>query len=209
MTGANPGQGVVAVLLVTALLACDARSPMPRLATFDPDPDVVRIETDRDVELGLRATPRILVAIVTRKGGTTDTVAITSVNAEDTAIVRVVNHALVPRRVGRSDLMLVVSGYPITARVQVTDQVADEPIALSPGEVRAWQLVPGWYEIAVRRADTTLASPLELAAPLTCVPMSRDPDAISCLVRDSTRLVLKHTGRGGRARAHVAIRQVQ
>jgi hypothetical protein len=91
----------------------------------------------------------------------------------------------------------------------VTERIADQEISLAAGEVRAWELVPGWYDIAVHRADTTATSPLQLAAPLTCAPDSRDADAISCRVRDTTRIVLKHAGRGGRASAHISIVKVK
>jgi hypothetical protein len=136
-------------------------------------------------------------------------VRITAATAEDTAVVRVLDDALVPTGVGYTKVFFEVSGHPITARVVVTDRIADQEISLAAGEVRAWELAPGWYDIAVHRADTTSTSPLQLAAPLTCAPDSRDADAISCRVRDTTRIVLKHSGRGGRASAHISIVKVK
>lgn len=194
--------------VVAVLSACDD-SPPPRLAKFEKDPDVTRIETDQEFALTLRAAPRPLRAVITRKNGTMDTVPIPTARSEDTSVVRVIDDAIVPHGVGHTKLVFVVSGHLITARVQVTHPVADDSVALAPGEVRAWELAPGWYDIAVHRADTTGVSPLELAAPLTCTPDARDADAISCRVRQPTRIVLKHSGRGGRARAHISIVQVQ
>lgn len=200
---------VAAIALgVTVLSACDSK-PLPQLAKFTPDPDVVRIETDQDLDLLLHSAPRPLTAIVTRKEGGVDTVRITAATPEDTAVVRVVDDALVPTGVGHTKVFLEVSGHPITARVVVTDRIADQEISLAAGEVRAWELAPGWYDIAVHRADTTATSPLQLAAPLTCAPDSRDADAISCRVRDTTRIVLKHSGRGGRASAQLSIVRVK
>lgn len=178
------------------------------LATSTPDPDVVRIETERDLYLSLRDAPRVLTASVTRRNGVTDTVRIGSVATTDTAIVRVMDSAIVPLRVGRAELQLVVAGRPIAARAYVTNTVTDETIELSAGEVRDWELIPGWYEIEVQRGDSAVSSPLELAAPLTCAPHSLKAEAISCRVRDTTRIVLKHSGRGTRASAHVSIVQV-
>jgi len=202
---------VVASLVVgvVAMTACDDSKPMPPVAKFTPDPNVVRIETEQDFDLLLQSVPRPLTAIVTRQAGEVDTVRITVATPEDTSVVRVVDNALVPTGVGYTKLFLEVSGRPITARVTVTDRIADEEIALSSGEVRAWELAPGWYNIAVHRADTSATSPLQLAAPLTCAPDSRDADAISCRVQEATRIVLKHSGRGGRATAHISIVQVQ
>lgn len=201
---------VMILLSSSAVLgACDAEKPAPRLATSERDPDVTRIETDQEFALTLSSAPRPLSAIVTRKNGTVDTVRIPSARSEDTSVVRVIDDAIVPNGVGHTKLVFVVAGHDITANVQVTHPVADDSIALAPGEVRAWELAPGWYDIAVHRADTTGVSPLELAAPLTCAPDSRDPDAISCRVAQPTRIVLKHSGRGGRARAHVSIVQVK
>jgi hypothetical protein len=197
----------LAVLAVPVVLACES-APPPEPATFTPDPDVVRIATDHDLYLSLRDAPRALTASVTRRDGVTDTVRISSIATADTAIVRVMDSALVPLRVGRAELQLVVAGRPIVARAYVRNAVADETIALSPGEVRAWELIPGWYEIEVQREDSTVNSSLELAAPLTCAPHSLKAEAISCRVRDTTRIVLKHSGRGARSSARVSIVQV-
>lgn len=197
------------LLLVGAVLsACDASKP-PHVAKFEKDPDVTRIETDQEFALTLSTAPRPLVAMVTHKNGTQDTVRILGARSEDTSVVRVIDDALVASGVGNTKLVFVVAGHPITASVQVTHPVADDSVTLASGEVRAWELAPGWYDIAIHRADTAGVSPLELAAPLTCAPDSRDPDAISCRVPQPTRIVLKHSGRGGRARAHVSIVQVK
>ena len=80
-------------------------------------------------------------------------------------------------------------------RANVTERVANDTLSLGPGEVRAWNLAPGNYQITVH-APPPAGEPqvIDLAAELVCAPDGFDHDTIHCLVREPTRLVLKHNG---------------
>lgn len=89
----------------------------------------------------------------------------------------------------------------------VAERVANDTLWLGPGDVRAWNLGPGDYQITVH-APPPPGEPqvIDLAAELVCAPDHRDHDTIHCRVREPTRLVLKHSGvRSATPRRQVAV----
>lgn len=92
-----------------------------------------------------------------------------------------------------------------------TDTIFTDTLTLDVGQVRAWNLAAGRYQLSVNpEMPTEASSALELGAEgVRCAPDRLDRAMIHCLLREPTRLVLKHNGvRPGAERAHVTIVQV-
>ena len=88
------------------------------------------------------------------------------------------------------------------------ERVARDSVWLGAGEVRAWELRPGWHRITVENSVRPgEARALQLAADLICVPDRTEPaETIACRVAQPTRVLLRHTGtRDARAMAVVTI----
>jgi hypothetical protein len=93
----------------------------------------------------------------------------------------------------------------------VEDTTFADTLTLDVGQVRAWNLAAGRYRFAVSpETRTDSSSALELGAEgVRCAPDRLDKSTIHCLLREPTRLVLKHTGvRSGAEHVHVTIVRV-
>jgi len=100
---------------------------------------------------------------------------------------------------------------PLRATAMPSDTIFADTLTLDLGQVRAWNLAAGRYQLSVTPETRTDApSALELSAEgVRCAPDRLDKAMIHCLLREPTRLLLKHNGvRAGAERAHVTIVQV-
>lgn len=199
-------RAALVALALGAVLGCEAA---PRaVPPMDEGAAPARlVMTTRFVELTVGDTPVAVPLYTSDSSGALTFVTAPKLTSTDTSVVRVVDNRLVGAGVGRARVLVAHAGEVASLTVAAERRVADDSLRLAAGQVRAWMLVPGWYEIQVV-ADTSAGSPLELAAPLTCVPTRGGTDRITCHVRDSTRILMKHSGRGGPAAARVRIRQV-
>lgn len=210
MTPAEPRRrrvrAALGALLLGAALGCEVPPrAVPPVEDGASTPRLVM--SSRYVELNAGDAPAAVPLYQRDSTGALTFVSAPELTSTDTSVVRVVQHRLMGAGVGRARVRVAHAGDVAMLMVAVERRVADDSLRLSAGQVHAWMLVPGWYEIQVI-TDTTAGSPLELAAPLTCVPTRGDTDRITCRVRDSTRILMKHSGRGGPAAARVRIRQV-
>jgi hypothetical protein len=92
-----------------------------------------------------------------------------------------------------------------------SDTIFADTLTLDVGQVRAWNLAAGRYQLSVNpQPRTDVPSALELGAEgVRCAPDRLNKAMIHCLLREPTRLLLKHNGvRTGTERAHVTIVQV-
>lgn len=138
-------------------------------------------------------------AVVQRNNLRVDTIAVVAVSVEDTSVARVVGGAVQAREVGLTTVRFdAAPGQRLRGTVSVSERVFSDSVWLSRGQVRAWELRPGWYHITVdAKAAPSEPQPLELAADLICVPDRRGPsETIVCRVRQNTRILLRHTGVG-------------
>jgi hypothetical protein len=100
---------------------------------------------------------------------------------------------------------------PLRATPMPSDTIFADTLTLDVGQVRAWNLAAGRYQLSVTPETRTDApSALELGAEgVRCAPDRLDKAMIHCLLREPTRLLLKHNGvRADAERAHVTIVQV-
>lgn len=192
-------------------VACDAPSPSRAAAAATParvPTDVRRVSLQSFVTLTIGEPATYVEAYVERMSGRVDTVAAREITVTDTSVVRVVDGGLVAGQVGQSVLRFDVEGVRVRGVAVVRERVARDSVWLSPGEVRAWELRPGWHRLTVENAlRPGEARSLELAADLICVPDRSEPaETIACRVTRPTRVLLRHTGvRPGRAMAVVTI----
>lgn len=109
-----------------------------------------------------------------------------SVAVADSTVVRLVGDSLVPLRAGRTSIAADVGGKRLWIHVSVTEVIADETLALTPGEFRSWTLERGLYEIWVRGLDVTFSrAATELQGEGTrCIRASRDEHSINCRVTE-------------------------
>lgn len=208
---------VVNLLVLGAPLAfaaaCDsAPQKTSRSVPFDdPAPatsDVRRVSLQSFVDLTIGEPATYFEAYVERRSGRADTVPARDIISADTNVARVVDGGLVGIAVGQSRLRYDVEGFPVRGNATVRERVARDSVWLGPGEVRAWELRPGWHRITVENAARPgEARLLELAADLICVPDRSEPaETIACRVTQPTRVLLRHTGtRNARSMAVVTI----
>lgn len=107
----------------------------------------------------------------------------------------------------RGDAAAVASAPSASVVAEEEERIFSDTVRLLPGQVRAWDLRPGWHRITVA-TDTRPGEPqrLELAADLRCVPDARGPrETIVCRVRQNTRMLIRHTGVGDRTDAASAV----
>jgi len=170
------------------------------------------LEFDRWATLELRDEPFPLNARLTHSDGRVDSSVAVALESRDTSVVRVENGSFIPRGVGRTTVGVRAGDLSGLVYVTVFARIAGETLVLNPGEVRAWELGPGTYEISIQDVpEDGRPSPLELVADIKCATDVRRPFTISCVVRQPTRFVLRHTGvrpTPGGARAIFAIVQV-
>lgn len=196
---------------VALAAACDSAAPAKTAAAETGarvTNDVRRVSLQSFAELTVGEPAMYFEAYVERMSGRVDTVAAREVVASDTNVVRVVDGGLVGIAVGQSRLRFDVEGVPVRGNAVVRERVARDSVWLGPGEVRAWELRPGWHRITVENAVRPgEARALELAADLICVPDRSEPaETIACRVTQPTRVLLRHTGtRNARAMAVVTI----
>jgi hypothetical protein len=166
---------------------------------------------ERSVEFDVHDPPVQFHVIVRRNNGRVDTLAMPVSRVRDTSVARVVDGRVQPVDAGRTTAEIDLNyRLRLTAYIGVQERVFADSVWLSPGQVRAWDLRPGWHRITVdANAPPGEPQPLELAADLICVPDARGPkETIICRVRQNTRVLLRHTGVGrqpGRALAVVEI----
>lgn len=203
------------VVAVALLLGCAEADPASRASADQPTDakvvsDVRRVVLSEGfVELTIGEPPRRFTAHVERLNGRVDTIAVTAFSAADTTVAQVVDGALIGREVGQTSLRFEVEGVRARGVVSVQERVFADSVWLGPGEVRAWELRPGWYRISVDN-PVPAGEPrtLELGADLICVPQRAAVETIACRVTQPTRIILRHTGvspRRDRALAVVGI----
>jgi hypothetical protein len=219
------GAGVFARFIATAAVAgallggsCggEKRQP-PRVGQIEDElaprsPGQGGLEFERWVTLELRDEPFPLNARLKHADGRVDSAVAVTMSSRDTTVVRVANGTFTPVSVGRTTVGVRAGDLSGLVFVTVFARIAGETLVLNQGEVRAWELGPGTYEISIQDVpETGRPSPLELVADIKCSTDARRPFTITCLVREPTRFVLRHTGvrpTPGGARAIFAIVQV-
>lgn len=161
---------------------------------------------DAWTELTIGDPPRRFTAIIERTSGVIDTVAVNTLRSRDSTVARVTDGALVAADVGQSRLSFEVEGVQTQGVTTVRERIFADSVRLSPGEVRAWELRPGWYRITVD-ATPFPGEPqtLELGAELLCVPEANDRKTIACRVQRNTRIILRHTGVSRRREPALAV----
>ncbi len=138
-------------------------------------------------------------AVAERNSGRLDTISVPALIVEDSTVARLVDGKALPLDVGQTSVRIEIApSLRLRGIVHVSERVFSDSVWLSPGQVRAWELKPGWHRITVdAKAPRGEPQPLELAADLICVPDSRGPkETIVCNVRRNTRILLRHTSVG-------------
>lgn len=210
---------VLAALVV--LVACERPDEAKRRLGVDPavaaaptrGPEAIRRARllDSYVELTTRDTGYRFRATVERLNGRVDTIALAAAGVEDTSVAQIADGSVVPLSVGQTSVQLPLTpALRLRGVVSISERVFSDSVWLGVGEVRAWDLRPGWHRITVdAKAAPGQPQPLELAADLICVPDSRGPkETIVCRVRQNTRILLRHNGvtaREGKSLAVVTI----
>ncbi len=198
---------VAAACVVATLVACERPDEAKRRLGADPvvvaalnsGPEAIRRARllESFVELNVRDSAYRFLAALERNNGRVDTVALRAASIDDSTVARLVDGAVVPTDVGQTAVR-----FPFSSRIElrgivhITERIFSDSVWLGPGEVRAWELRPGWHHITVdATAPPGQPQPLELAADLICVPDARGPkETIICRVRQNTRILLRHTG---------------
>lgn len=205
------GRPIFLGVAVAFASACDSAA-QPRSVPFDAPPpatsDVRRVSLQLFADLTIGEPALFFEAYVERMSGRVDTVPARDIISADTNVVRVVDGGLVGIAVGQSRLRYDVEGFPVRGNATVRERIVRDSVWLAPGEMRAWELRPGWHRITVENAVRPgEARALELAADLICVPDRTEPaETIACRVTQPTRVLLRHTGvRYDRAMAVVTI----
>jgi len=209
---------VAAACVVAMLVACERPDEAKRRLGADPvvvaapnsGPEAIRRARllESFVELTVRDSAYRFRAAIERNNGRVDTVALSAARADDSTVARIVDGAVVPVDVGQTAVR-----FPFSSRIElrgivhISEQVFSDSVWLGVGEVRAWELRPGWYRITVdAKAPPGQPQPLELAADLICVPDARGPkETIICRVRQNTRILLRHNGVSAREGKSLAV----
>ena len=176
-------------------------------------PDGVRRASllEGSIEMDVHDAPYQLRVVLQRYNGRVDTLALPVTRVRDTTVARVRDGRVQPVDAGRTSAEIDLNvRYRLTASVGVQERVFSDSIWLDRGQVRAWDLRPGWHRITVdAQAPPGEPQPLELAADLICVPDARGPkETIICRVRQNTRVLLRHTGVGRRAGPALAVVEI-
>lgn len=173
---------------------------------------VARAElVERSVEFDVHDPPMQFHVIVQRSNGRVDTLALPVTRVRDTTVARVVDGRVQPVDAGRTMAEIDLNHrLRLTAYIGVQERVFADSVWLSRGQVRAWDLRPGWHRITVdAKAPPGEPQPLELAADLICVPDARGPkETITCRVRQNTRVILRHTGVGSQRGPALAVVEI-
>ena len=147
------------------------------------------------VEMSVGDSAYRFVGVLERNNGRVDTMPLRAMRLQDSTVATIVDGAVLPIAAGQAAVW-----FPLSERLElrgivyVTERIFSDSVWLGPGEVRAWELRPGWHRITVdSKVSTGQPQPLELAADLICVPDSRGPkETIVCNVRKNTRILLRH-----------------
>ena len=127
--------------------------------------------------------PQSLDATVTLRSGKIEVAHPTVMDPGDSRVVRVVDGRLTAVGAGRTTLDVDYGGARRTIRVSVSEVVAGETLALTPGEFRSWRLPAGRYELTVKPAPGTVLAALKMETEgARCIRSSRDDDSIHCEV---------------------------
>jgi hypothetical protein len=207
-----------ALLFATMLVGCERPEEAKRRLGADSvvvaapmsGPEAIRRADllESFVELNVRDTAYRFRAALRRNNGRVDTVALAAASIDDSSVAKLVDGAIVPTAVGQTRVRFPFSNrIELRGVVSISERIFSDSVWLGVGEVRAWELRPGWYHITVdAKAPPGQPQPLELAADLICVPDSRGPrETIVCRVRQNTRILLRHNGVSAREGKSVAV----
>lgn len=163
---------------------------------------------DPNAEVDLRDPPLQFRVELERNNGRVDTLEVPVSSLDDTTVAQLVNGAVQPRDVGTTNLRLQLTpSLRLRGSVVVSERLVADSVWLSRGQVRGWELRPGFYRITVdAKAPPGQPQPMELAADLLCAPDARGPrETVTCRVRQNTRLLMRHTGAGASTGPSLAV----
>ena len=117
-----------------------------------------------------------------------------SISIADTSVVRLDGDSLVGLRAGNTQLTVNVGGKLLPIYVAVTEVIADDSLALTPGEFRSWTLGRGSYEIWVRGLDAAFSrAATELEGEGTkCFRAQFDEHTINCRVAERGGVAIRN-----------------
>jgi hypothetical protein len=117
-----------------------------------------------------------------------------SIYISDSTVVRLDRDSLVGLRAGSTQLSVNVGGKLLPIFVAVTEIIADDALALTPGEFRSWTLGRGSYEIWVRGLDAAFSrAATELEGEGTkCFRAQRDEHTINCRVAERGGVAIRN-----------------
>lgn len=135
---------------------------------------------------------------------------------QDTSVIGLVDGQIIPRRVGDAWIRVTAGDCDEYVPVTVEDPVADtdslevnrpyeESLAMVAGEWKTWQVPPGLTFITVTGDSASLAS-LQLAASrANCARIRIVAKGISCILGDTSRIVVRNTDQTRQAKARLRI----
>lgn len=117
-----------------------------------------------------------------------------SVYISDTTVARLDGDSLVGLRAGNTQLSVNVGGKLLPIYVAVTEIIADDSLALTPGEFRSWTLGRGSYEIWVRGLDAAFSrAATELEGEGTkCFRAQFDEHTINCRIAERGGVAIRN-----------------
>lgn len=153
-----------------------------------------RFETQYFHELVVGRAPTSLEIHARFSTGNSERVDPISVYVSDTTVVRLAGDSLIALGAGQTQLTVNVGGTLLPIQVAVTEIIADDSLALTPGEFRAWTLERGNYEIWVRGLDAAFRrAATELEGEGTkCFRATRDEHTINCLVAERGGVAIRN-----------------
>lgn len=157
--------------------------------------------------------PQSLDATVKLRSGRIEHARATIMDHGDTQVAKVEDGQLTAVGTGRTALDVDYGGARRTIRVSVSEVVAHDTLALTPGEFRSWRLPAGRYEVTVKPASgTTDFAALKMETEgARCMRSSRDQDAIHCEVLERGGVAVRNVstvGGGRTARAWLSILRI-
>lgn len=151
----------------------------------------------RLLELEVGDPPRALGFTAVLASGAIDSIRPAEISVGDTQVVRVRNDRLVPVAAGRTNIYLNLGGAGTSLYAVVTETMASDTIALTPGESRTWRLPPGRYTLHVTGVPHAANfTGLEMVTEgARCVPGGMDEDTIHCMVYERGAVVMRNNSR--------------
>lgn len=138
------------------------------------------------------------------------------VELQDTSVIGLVDGQIIPRRVGDAWIRVTAGDcdeyVPVTVEDPVTDidslvvnRPYEESLAMVPGEWKTWQAPPGLSFITLTGDSASLAS-LQLAASrANCARLRIVAKGISCILGDTSRIVVRNTDQTRQAMASLRV----